>query len=123
MDKVLSVVISLPAIGFIVWWFFGKRRDDVRMADEVNGVQQVEITVDGGYQPRVIQLKAGLPAKLSFIRRDPSTCLEEIVMPDFGISKSLPVGQKTVIEISPNKPGNYKYTCGMQMFSGQVVVK
>lgn len=123
MEKTLSLLISAAAIGFIIWWFFAGRREAAQAATESGGVQQIEITVDGGYQPRVIQLKAGVPAQLVFHRKDPSACLEEVLMPDFGIAQMLPVDQKTPINIEAPKPGEYKYTCGMQMFSGQVTVK
>jgi len=123
MDKILSLVTSLLASSFIVWWFFGKRKDEAEVAEQSGDIQHISITVDGGYLPRVVQLKAGVPAKLVFTRRDPSACLEEVLMPDFSVSQHLPVGKQTTIEITPDKPGQYKYTCGMQMFSGQVVVK
>jgi plastocyanin domain-containing protein len=123
MDKIVSLIVSAAAIGFILWWFFGKRKEEAQTAEQTGGVQQIEITVDGGYQPRVTQLKAGVPAKLVFNRKDPSACLEEILMPDFGVAQKLPHGQKTTIDIEDPKPGTYKYTCGMQMFSGEVVVK
>jgi len=123
MDKVLSLIISLLAAAFIVWWFFGQRKSAAVTATQTHGTQHIEITVDGGYQPQVVELKAGVPARLVFHRKDPSGCLEEVLLPDFGVAKSLPLGEKTTIEIQPAKPGQYKYTCGMQMFSGQVVVK
>jgi plastocyanin domain-containing protein len=123
MDKIISLVVSIAAAGFIGWWFFGKRQETAIVAAVVDGTQTVEITVNGGYQPRVVQLKAGMPAKLIFDRQDPSSCLEEVQLPDFGVSQTLPVGQKTEINIGPQQPGQYKYTCGMQMFSGQVVIK
>lgn len=123
MDKIFSLVMSALAIAFIVWWFFGKRQGEAVAAEIADGVQTVEIMVDGGYQPRVVQLAAGVPAKLVFNRKDPSGCLEEVLLPDFGVSQALKLGEKTVIEIGPQAAGEYKYTCGMQMFSGQVVVK
>lgn len=123
MEQVISLVVSFLAIGFIVWWFFGQREDAAQTAEEVGGVQTVEILVDGGYMPRTIQLKAGIPAKLVFNRQDPSGCLDEVLLPDFGVSKMLPLGQKTEITINPSQSGEFKYTCGMQMFSGKVVVK
>ncbi len=123
MDKIVSLVTSALAIGFIVWWFFGKHQDEAQVAEMAEGVQTVEILVDGGYQPRVVQLAAGVPARLIFNRKDPSGCLEEVLLPDFGVSRALPLGEKTMIEIGPQTAGEYKYTCGMQMFSGQVVVK
>lgn len=123
MEKLISVIASLAAISFIVWWFFGKRAEAAQTAEEVGGVQTIEILVDGGYLPRTVQLKAGVPAKLVFNRKDPSACLDEVLLPDFGVSKLLPLGQKTEITIDPSQAGEFKYTCGMQMFSGKVVVK
>ena len=123
MEKFISIVVSLLAIGFVVWWFFGKREDDAMSAEEIDGVQTVEIVVDGGYLPRTVQLKAGVPAKLVFNRKDSSACLEEVLLPDFGVSKTLVLGQKTEITIDPSQVGEFKYTCGMNMFSGKVVVK
>ena len=123
MEKFISIIVSLLSIGGIVWWFFGKRDDDAQTATEIDGVQTVEIMVDGGYLPRTVQLKAGIPAKLVFNRKDPSACLEEVLLPDFGVSKALVLGQKTEIAIDPSQAGEFKYTCGMHMFSGKVVVK
>ncbi len=123
MVQTISIVVSLVAIGFILWWFFGQREAEAKLAENVDGVQVVEITVDGGYQPRTVQLKAGMLAKLVFNRKDPSSCLEEVLLPDFGVAQMLTLGKKTEITIDPSKAGEYKYTCGMQMFSGKVVVK
>ena len=123
MEKFISIIISLLAIGSIVWWFFGKREDGATVAEVIDGVQTIEIMVDGGYLPRTVQLKAGIPAKLVFNRKDPSACLEEVLLPDFGVSKALVLGQKTEISIDPSEVGDFKYTCGMHMFSGKVVVK
>ena len=123
MDKVVSLVASAAAILLIVWWFFGKRQSATEVATDVDGVQQIEITVDGGYMPQVAQIKSGVPARLIFNRKDPSGCLEEVLLPGFGVSKMLVLGKKNIIDIGPQVPGEYKYTCGMQMFSGKVVVK
>jgi plastocyanin domain-containing protein len=123
MDKMVSLIVSGGAITSILWWFFGKRQSAVQIATEVDGIQQIEITVDGGYSPQVAQIKSGVPARLIFNRKDPSGCLEEVLLPDFGISKMLVLGEKNIIDIGPQVPGEYKYTCGMQMFSGNVVVK
>jgi len=123
MGQIISIVISLLAITFIVWWFFGRRDAEATLATQANGVQVIEIMVDGGFTPRTVQLKAGVPAKLIFNRKDPSSCLEEVLLPDFGVAQMLPLGEKTAITIAPNTVGEYKYSCGMQMFSGKVVVK
>src|SRR5450756_573541 len=109
MDKVISLAVSAAAVGFILWWFFGKRSAPAGVAVEADGIQQIEITVDGGYQPQVVQLKAGIPAQLIFHRKDPSACLEQVLMPDFGISQMLPVGDRVTVKIDAPSAGEYKY--------------
>ncbi len=123
MDKLIVLTSSVALIGAMVWWFFGKSKSATVDSTINSKVQTVEIVVDGGYLPRTVSLKQGIPAKLIFLRKDPSTCLEEVIMPDFGVAEKLPVGKSHEITINPDKIGEFKYTCGMQMFSGIVVVK
>lgn len=123
MDNVIAIVAALVLIGFIVWWFFGNRSTEALAATIDKGQQTVEIKVDGGYVPNVVTLKQGVPATIVFNRKDPSACLDEVVFPDFGIHESLPVNQTHTINLDTSKPGEYKYTCGMNMFFGKVVIK
>jgi plastocyanin domain-containing protein len=123
MDKIAIVAGAVVLIGFIIWWFFGKRQADAVAAEIKGNKQTATVTVDGGYVPNVITLKQGVPATLRFDRKDPSACLEEVVFPDFGIHEKLPVGKQHSIAIDTSKPGEYKYACGMNMFFGKVIVK
>jgi plastocyanin domain-containing protein len=123
MDKMIAVGVAIGLVGFIVWWFFGKRQAEAVAAKMQDNEQIATITVDGGYVPNTVTLKQGVPATLQFDRKDPSACLEEVVFPDFGIHEKLPVGRRHTITIDTSKPGEYKYACGMNMFFGKVVVK
>ena len=123
MDKIIVIVSSFALIGFIVWWFFGKRETSEVEAQMNNNEQEVEVVVNGGYVPQTVVLKQGVPAKVVFNRKDPSSCLEQVVFPDFGISERLPVNVAHPIEIDTSKPGEYQYACGMNMFFGKVIVK
>lgn len=123
MDKVIVVVTSTGLIAAMVWWFFGQSNSEATTATGDGALQTVQIVVDGGYTPRTVRLRRGVPAKLVFLRQDPSGCLEEVVMPDFGVSEKLPVNSSHEIIIKPDIVGEFKYTCGMQMFSGTVVVE
>lgn len=123
MDKILVLLGAAALIGLIIWWFFGRRQSDTRAARRQGDKQIVEITVDGGYSPSVITLDKGVPAELVFTRKDPSGCLEQVVFPDFGISEHLPVNQPHAVRFTPDKAGEYKYACGMNMFFGNMVVK
>jgi plastocyanin domain-containing protein len=60
---------------------------------------------------------------LNFYRQDASSCLEEVRLPDFRIAKELPLNQTTAIEFTPDQPGRYEFTCGMNMFRGVVEVQ
>lgn len=123
MSDILVLFSSLGLIGLIIWWFFGKKESAVVEAEQSNGFQRIEVTAEGGYTPHAIALKQGIPAKFIFTRKDPSSCLEEVVFPEFGVSRHLPVNKSHEIEIMPDKPGEYKFVCGMQMFSGKFIVK
>ncbi|KRM94852.1 hypothetical protein FC19_GL000111 [Liquorilactobacillus aquaticus DSM 21051] len=123
MDKILIAVAALLIIGFIVWWFFGKHEDKEVTAERKGSSQNVNVVVNGGYKPSTVVLKKGVPAQITFKRKDPSSCLEQVVFPDFGISEFLPQNKDHVISIDTTKAGEFNYACGMNMFHGKVVIK
>lgn len=113
---------GLGLIGLELWWFlFSKPKS--RQAAIQSGIQEATVTVDGGYEPSQIVVRAGQPVRLKFDRKDPSQCLEEVRFPDFHIAQTLPLNQVTAIEFTPEKPGRYEFTCGMNMFRGIVDVQ
>jgi plastocyanin domain-containing protein len=109
-------------IGLEVWWFLLSRPRSQK-AQTNQGVQEITVTVDGGYEPSRVVVNAGQPVRLNFLRRDPSSCLEEVRLPDFHISQALPLNQLTPIEFNPDQPGTYEFTCGMNMFRGAIEVQ
>lgn len=125
METLLVITGSALLIGLILWWFFGKRKTSETEAhiSEGDTSQEVVVTVNGGYTPNTVVLKKGVPAKIVFERKDPSSCFNEVMFPDFGVHEKLPVGKQHAIEIDTSKPGEYQYACGMNMFHGKVVIK
>lgn len=101
--------------------FFGSK--DKVEAKVANGSQQANVSVDGGYKTNTIVLKQGVPAKLTFNRKDPSSCLEQVIFPEFQIKEFLPQNEDHTIDIDTSKAGEYQFACGMDMFHGKVVVK
>jgi plastocyanin len=75
------------------------------------------------YEPESIVVKQGVKTTLTFIRKTEQTCATEIVFPDFDIEKPLPLNEPVVIEITPTKTGEFRFTCGMNMYKGKMVVK
>jgi plastocyanin domain-containing protein len=113
---------GLTLAGTELWWFLGRKQQQ-QQAIQRNGVQEVLIKVDGGYRPDRVVVVENHPVRLSFDRLDSNACLDELLIPDFGISTRLPVGQITTVEFIPTKVGEYSFTCGMRMFRGVIEVK
>ena len=139
----LVILGGLAGIAWVNWYFFlAGRTSAVAMVAASNATTtgsaapaEVTITVDGGYSPRELRVKAGQPVRLVFDRRDTGSCSDEVVFPDFGIvgelvrlgcngiRRFLPTGQRTTVEITPAKPGRYDFTCGMSMLRGAIVAE
>lgn len=119
LDKILALLFSIGGIGF-TYWFFLMKRDDEAVVVQTNSI---DITVEGGYSPSVISIPKDETTTLNFIRHDPSSCLEEVVLPDFKIKKYLPLNKTTSIQITPNKSGTFEISCGMNMFHGKIKVE
>jgi plastocyanin domain-containing protein len=127
MDLVV-IIAGFAAIVWVNWYFFVAGRTPAVVAASVGAgsgaaSQEQTITVDGGYSPALVRVKAGRPVRLVFDRKDTGNCSEEVVFPDFGVRKFLPTGQKTAIEVTPPKAGRYDFTCGMSMLRGAIIAE
>ena len=116
------VVGGIAAIAFVLWYFFGEREATAARVDE-RGIQEIKITVKGGYSPDVIVLKEGRTVQLHFYRDETASCSEQVVFGDFGIARDLPAFKTTTIEFTPEKAGEFTFTCGMNMMRGKLVVE
>lgn len=81
------------------------------------------ITVRGGYSPAKVNARAGEPLRLVFDRQETSGCSAELLIPAFGVRQTLPAFESTGVEITPDAPGEYEFTCGMNMLRGSIVVE
>ncbi|KKR80624.1 MAG: Cupredoxin family domain protein [Candidatus Daviesbacteria bacterium GW2011_GWC1_40_9] len=117
LDKVIVTAFGALAIVLTYWFFLMKRGREVAVSDSV------DITVNGGYSPEVISISKGKTTRINFLRTDPTECLSEVVLADFKIKKQLPLNQKVTVEITPQKTGEYGYSCSMNMFHGKIIVK
>lgn len=110
-------MVGLLGIAFTYWFFLMRKEKEVKVFGSV------DITVEGGYSPEVISIPKGKTTKINFIRKDPSSCLEEVVLGDFKIRKYLPLNQKVTVELTPKQSGEFGYACGMNMYHGKIIVK
>ncbi|MAT41371.1 MAG: copper-transporting ATPase [Anaerolineaceae bacterium] len=114
-----GLVLSL----FIVWFFWLAPKGQMRVSASSSGVQEVAITVKGGYTPDIIVVKAGQPLRMRFTRQESSSCSEMVLLPDFNQSAKLPEGEEVSIEFTPEKPGEYGFQCQMGMLPGKLIVE
>ena len=117
LDKILVILFGIAGIVFTYWFFLLKKEKPIFATDEI------DINVEGGYSPSTIVLLKGKKTTINFLRTDPSDCLEEVVLSDFKIKKYLPLNQKITVEITPQRSGEFGFSCGMNMFHGKIIVK
>ncbi|MGB5135733.1 MAG: cupredoxin domain-containing protein [Prochlorococcaceae cyanobacterium] len=120
----LKVLVALGGVGLIaleLWWFLGRHGKTAAAVAE-SGVQTVRITVQGGYTPARVRLRAGQPVRLVFHRLDPSACVAKVVVPDLQRSLDLPLDGEATLDLPPLAPGRYPFHCGMAMVRGELEV-
>lgn len=117
LDQIIVTLIGIASIIGIYWFFFGKKEEATEAADKLT------IVVDGGYKPSVIKLKQGKSVTLTFLRKDPNSCLEEVVLADYKIKEFLVLNKPVTITLNPPHPKTSEFRCGMNMFHGRIIVE
>ncbi len=115
-DKIIVIIAGLVGIGLTYWFFLMRNEKEIAVSGSV------DITVEGGYTPETISIPKGKTTKITFVRSDPTSCLEEVVLSDFKIRKYLPLNEKVSIELTPQSTGEFVYSCGMNMYHGKIIV-
>ncbi len=125
IDKIIVTIVGFIGIIFTYWFFLRKTggKAKINRSAKLSNLSEIDVVVDGGYSPEIIYLKRGKTTKINFIRKDSSSCLEEIVLADFKIRRYLPLNQKVTIEVTVSKAGEFIYSCGMNMYHGKIIVE
>lgn len=89
----------------------------------MSDVQKVNVNVAGGYEPSVINLKQGVPAEITFTRTNAQGCLDVVHSNDLNFEESLPIDEPKTVTIATDKPGEFNFSCGMDMFHGTINIK
>jgi plastocyanin domain-containing protein len=123
LAKIIVTVAGILLIILVNWYFFFSRRKAISASIKESGVQEIKVIVKGGYTPDVIVVKKGIPVRINFYRDETADCSDTVVFGDFKIRKPLPAFKTTSIEFTPEKPGEYVFTCGMGMMKGKLIVE
>ena len=119
-DIVVLVLTAITAAGF-GWFFFGPK-PAARSADQRDGRQDVTVVVRGGYTPAHVEAVAGVPLRITFDRQESGECTSRVVFPDLGINVATPAHAQTVVELTPATPGEFEFSCAMNMVHGTLTV-
>lgn len=123
--SVTQYVVTAAGLGAIVWvlWYFLVATGTATAATPTDGVQEVRITVKGGYTPDTIVVQAGRPVRMLFYRDETADCSERLVFEQFGVDVAVPAFQTTAVEFTPTTAGEFPFRCGMNMLHGLLVVE
>lgn len=86
-------------------------------------VKSIQIAVTAkGFEPDRIQVSKGEPLQLVVTRKTDETCAKQIVIPDQNIKANLPLNKPVTLSFTPQRAGEIKYVCGLNMVTGTIVV-
>ncbi len=120
--EIIVLFVGVGLIAFVLWYFFGERERTAATVSE-SGVQEIKVTIKGGYSPDVIVVQKDRPVRLNFYRDETSSCSEQVIFGDFGIARELPAYKTTPVEFTPDRTGEFTFTCGMNMLRGKLIVE
>ena len=120
-SEILVLIGGVFLIMLTIWYFFGER-EKAKAVPGASGLQEINITVKGGYSPDTVVVRQGVPVRINFRREETSSCSEQVIFGDFGIVRDLPAHETTSVEFTPDKQGEFTFTCGMNMLRGKLVV-
>src|SRR5438128_12640943 len=119
--EVAVVVAGLALTGLLGWFFFGPKK--ARSADLLGNLQEVKVTVKGGYSPDLVRVRQGVPLRIVFDRQESGECTSRVVFPDFALNRSLSAYGQTTVELLPDRAGEFGFACGMNRVHGRLIVE
>ncbi len=95
-----------------------------RRADVAIPPDAIKVSIgSNGFQPAQLMASAAKPIKLAITRDAQPNCGNRIVFPSLGIARDLPLGETVIIELPALDAGELRFTCGMGMYRGMIVVQ
>jgi plastocyanin domain-containing protein len=125
---IAAVTLSAAAFGNSQMCCMGKKHKSEKQgppaeAKQQDGAQTATIEINSkGFEPSGLKLKAGVPAKVTFVRKTDETCAKEVVIKDYDIERKLPLNEPVTVEFTPRK-GEFTFACGMNMIKGKLIVE
>ncbi len=94
----------------------------VLLAAAPAGPRVIQLAVtDDGFQPAQVLVKKGEPLRLVFTRKTDHTCAKEVRVA--GVIRKLPLNAPVEVELTPDRSGQIRYACAMDMVAGVLLVE
>jgi plastocyanin domain-containing protein len=128
MDK--SITISVIISGLLIggaFWLASANQDSENLAEIptaiiTDGTQVIDISAKGGYSPRRVTAKAGIPTILRVNTKGTFDCSANLVIPKLSYQKFLqPSGTENISISADQAKGTLQGLCSMGMYNFQVV--
>ncbi len=114
----LLITACVLVAGVVLWWV---RRPPLASLSP-DGTQEVTLVVRGGYDPASFRARRGVPLRIHFERRDDEECGNRVFFPDFRIERALHPSASTTVELTPDRYGEFLFTCGNGIYHGILLV-
>ncbi len=82
----------------------------------------IEVRVTGEFSPAEIHVKKGEKVNLVFTRTTDRTCATSVHFRELGLDRELPLDKPVTVALKPAQAGKYRFSCGMDMVAGTLVV-
>ena len=120
---VISIVVSVLLVGG-AFWLAARPSDEGEgsaTATIVGGVQYVDISAKGGYSPRIVTAKVGMPTILRVKTSGTFDCSASLVIPKLSYQKFLqPSGTEEIAISGEQAQGTMQGLCSMGMYNFQI---
>jgi heme/copper-type cytochrome/quinol oxidase subunit 2 len=98
------------------------KQTELNITKETNPKIEMMVTPTG-YTPNVIKVKKGVPVELNITNPGDNSCFSTFMMPDFDLNNVNLKAGTTKLTFTPDKEGEYTFSCGMNMFKGTVIIE
>lgn len=95
--------------------------NSVGYATVVDGVQIVDMEINGYYDISDVKVKKDMPVRIVMNATRLNGCIDTITIPEYNIAKGLILGEN-IMEFTPTSAGNLRLTCWMSMVSTSLEV-
>lgn len=123
---IAALAVSITVIGLAFWLVSPKPDTNAGNVAEptatiVGDTQFVDITAKGGYSPRVVIAKAGVPTVLRVTTNGTFDCSASVVIPKLSYQKFLqPSGIEDIAISAEQATGTLQGLCAMGMYNFQI---